>query len=262
MPHDEAMARNPPGGAAIDFFLREPPKASLTLSLFDARGELVRRYSSDAKPKPADPTEARVAPEWVQAPPALPAAAGMHRFVWSIRYAAPLALAGGDSEEGAASDGVWAPPGRYDVELNVDGERLRQPLTIAPDPRISLTAEAYQRQFTLARRVEAAAARVAAAAAEGEKLRRTLADRGQRDLEASLRSLLGPRFGELPTETGAVRVTPLRSLAATLRQFAVAVDNADGAPTPDAESGFAGLEPVVAATLAEWEALKAKAAAR
>src|SRR5205814_2235624 len=74
----------------------------------------------------------------------------MHRFVWSLRYPAPAPLADGDPY----ADGVWAPPGRYTVELSAGGQRRTQPLTIGPDPRVRASASDYSREFALARRVE------------------------------------------------------------------------------------------------------------
>ena len=43
-----------------------------------------------------------------------------------------------------------------------------------------------------------------------------------------------------------------------LDELATAVDGADAAPSPDAIAGFEKIQPALAATLAAWEALKAK----
>jgi hypothetical protein len=187
----------------------------------------------------------------------------MHRFVWSLRYPAPPSLA----EDDIGAEGVWAPPGAYAVELSVNGERLRQPLTVLPDPRVSVPADAYTRQFALARRVFAASARVAVAIAEAEKLHRTLSERRRaagadeakalEERDVRVQALTGPQFGEAPVGQAPAGLRTLRALAATLRGFATAVDGADAAPTPDVEAGFAKLEPAIEATLKAWEALAA-----
>jgi len=83
----------------------------------------------------------------------------MHRFVWPLRYPAPAELANGNP----FADGVWAAPGSYTVTLEAAGERLSQPLEVAPDPRLGLPQEAYDAQLTLAREVEDLRARVAGA---------------------------------------------------------------------------------------------------
>src|SRR6185295_14271918 len=194
LPKDEPTAANPPAGAFIDFVLSKPAAAPVVLRILDAEGALVRRYSSDERPPAPDLTKIRVAPEWMTPPAGLATSSGMHRFVWPVRYPAPAVLAEGNPH----ADGIWAPPGRYTVELSVGGQRLTRPLTIAPDPRVSLPPEVYARQLGLARRIEALRESVAGALAEGEKLRVALVAKRALDLEARVRALVGPDFGEIP----------------------------------------------------------------
>ena len=126
----------------------------MTLEILDEKGGLVRRYSSaDAPPKP-DPAKLSTAPEWVSRPrrsrrrPACTASSG--------RCAMPPPGRGralGRRRVGAARPlhaSCW----------RSTAQRLTQPLTVAPDPRITLPAEAYAAQFALARRIEEAQARV------------------------------------------------------------------------------------------------------
>ena len=63
--------QNPSAGAILEDFLRQAPSGPLTLSIIDAEGHEVRRFSRSV---------------WQRA--ALPARAGMNRFVWDVRYAA------------------------------------------------------------------------------------------------------------------------------------------------------------------------------
>jgi len=255
LPRDEPMAANPADGAFIDYVLAEPAAGPLTLTVLDAQGGLVRRFSSADTPPPADLSKVRVAPEWTETPPVPEATPGMHRFVWSLRYPAPAAL----GEGGAIPEGIWAAPGRYTVELAVDGFSRSQPLVILPDPRLSFEPEAYARQFALARRIEEAHAQVAAAVTEADRLRNAGARRPVPDIDRELKALLGPQWGETAVAPPPAGLKSLRALADTLERFTAAVDGADGPPTPDAEDGFASLQADVAATLAAWETLKTKA---
>jgi hypothetical protein len=118
---------------------------------------------------------------------------------------------------GAAPDfrigAVWAPPGRYTVVLTADGETLSEPLTIVPDPRVTASPASYQAEFDLARRIETDRGRVAAA------------------LKAN------------PTDAD------LQALAERLGKLQVAVDGADGGPSPDAVTGYALASAAVRAKL-------------
>ncbi len=253
---DEPMAENQPDGALIDYLIAGETRGPVVLSIFDAKGELVRSYSSaDATPT-ADLATLRTAPEWFVPPASLSTEPGMHRFVWSLHYPPAAASA---RRGGSDIDGVWAPPGRYRVELSVNGERQSQPLVVEPDPRVSLGAEAYAEQFSLARRIEAERAKVLAATRQAEELHRALSSRGAVELDGQVRALMGPQFGELAPAPPPPGIDSLRSLANRLDELLVAVDGADAAPTPDTRKGFAVTEPRVQATLAAWETLREKA---
>ena len=92
LPPDEPAAENPPDGAMLDYY--SPADASaVSIEILDAQGHLVRRYSSADKP---DMTEEELQKQliplyWVRKWKALSTAAGMHRWVWDLHYAAPTA---------------------------------------------------------------------------------------------------------------------------------------------------------------------------
>jgi hypothetical protein len=253
LPKDEPMADNPPAGAYIDYVVGRGATGPVVVTINDAQGRLVRRFSSQDRLPGTDLAKIRVAPEWMTPPVAPSTAPGMHRLVWSLRYPAPTSLAEGNPY----ADGVWAPPGKYTIELGVGGVRQTRPLTVAPDPRLSLPAEAYARQFTLARRVEALLARVAAAVDEADAAHKTLAARAATDLDRQVQALLGPDFGSIPVAAPPAGLSALRVLSASLRTLLAAVDGADAAPTPDAQAGLTKIEPAVEAALSAWQSLKA-----
>ncbi|HEX8100214.1 MAG TPA: hypothetical protein VF660_08450, partial [Actinomycetota bacterium] len=268
-PQDEAQAPNPPAGALIDYVLKTGARQPVTLEIRDERGGLVRRYSSADKAPKTDLAKLKTAPEWV-APTSTPSTApGHHRFVWPLRYVAPAALAADDAY--AYADGVWAPPGRYTVVLEVDGARLTQPLTVAPDPRLSVPPEAYAQQFALARRIEDARARVAAASKEADKLLEALKDRRKAASPETAVALdaLQARVLELYNKATSPSgidlwwlspktVNSLRFVSDDLESLATAVDGADSAPSPDAAAGFEQIQPTLIAVLSAWDELKVK----
>jgi hypothetical protein len=120
-------------------------------------------------------------------PEPLATSAGAHRFVWDLHRAVPAALVPDDPSE--EENGVSAPPGEYRIALNVGGKSYRQSLTIKPDPRIKLTAAAYARQFALARGIEEARVRIAAALTEADHIHVAIADRSKGSDDATAAAL-------------------------------------------------------------------------
>ena len=236
MPKDEALAPNPPNGAYIDYLLDAQAK-NVTLEILDEHDALVRRYSSDDAAPVANPAKMMVAPEWFVSPSTLSTTPGMHRFVWPFHYPARNA-------KDAYSTGVWAPPGNYKVALTVDGNRMSQPLTVVRDPRIA--PYDYTAQFILAREVDEAHARIAAARAEAAAVVK------KNPKAAALADSAPPSAWWLPPSS----TTSLRYLDQALQKLLGAVDNADAPPSPDALESWRQLKPAVDEALRAWEELK------
>ncbi len=266
MPKDEPMAANPPNGAYIDYVVPAGAPA-IMVEILDAQNNLVRRYSSsDPVPQP-NLQKLNVAPEWFVTPPVLRTTPGMHRFVWPLRYAAPAGLPAARR----APEGVWAPPGNYTVVLNVGDQRLTQPLTVAPDPRVNLPAPAYAEQFALAKQVEATRVAVAGAFNEAQAVITNLA-KTRRGLPSDLAKSLDVVQARTSEISGIVptanpenawwiplkTTTSLIFLAAALQNLAGAVDGADAAPTQDARESYAKLRAASDAAVAAWNDFKAK----
>ncbi len=264
-PKDEPMAANPPDGAIIDYLLPAGVHGPVTLTVRDAQGRVVRSYSSAEKFAPPNPAKLDIAPEWVPVPVRLSTAPGMHRFVWNLRYPRP----GAHKADQPQKDGVWAPPGQYSVELDVDGRSLRQPLSVQPDPRVHLSSAAYQRQFVLARQVEDASVRAMAATASATAELRSLAAR-EVHADAATRARIEAVAAKLADVSGVQahpdprnsmgappkRVDSLRALSMNLMKLEQAVDGADADPSADAQASYTLLSKTLGATLAEWQALQ------
>lgn len=145
--------KNPPDGAIIHYWLQNAP-GSLTITIKDAGGNALRRFSSrEAVATPADAGQLVAGAEGMEAvdsvadllPPETlkaPAAAGANRFVWDLRLPPAKAVSGIDKTftSGLQPDALLGPvvvPGSYVVQLNVDGQTWEQPLTVEADPRVS-----------------------------------------------------------------------------------------------------------------------------
>jgi hypothetical protein len=265
VPLDEPRGANPPAGVYLDYYLAQPVSGPVTLEIRNAQGT-VRTYSSDDLPKKANPLKVRTAPEWLRTPSTLSTAAGMHRFVWPLRYAPPKELANGDPY----ADGLWAPPGGYSAILRIVGKEMTVPFSVVPDPRVDLPQSAYDAQFALGREIETLRARVAAAAAAIDDAAKRIRER-RPSLPAELTSRLDAWLeraaslsgGSLPADEAPWFIPPrgvdtLRFVSGHLSSLAEAVDGADAAPSPDARGGFAALRPRAEALLATWQGLSAE----
>ena len=160
LPPDEPGGENPPDGAVIDYALKADVSGPVTIEIVDGTGRVIRRYSSEDKGEYPTPESAPVPLYWYRKPLTLKTAAGMHRFLWDMRY---QPLEGGGRGRGGlpisatpyntvpTPNSIWAPPGLYTVKLTVNGQTLQQPLTLRIDPRVKTPAAGLARQFEMSR---------------------------------------------------------------------------------------------------------------
>lgn len=135
-PRDEPLTENQPSGAIIDYFLGKGG-STVTLEVLSPAGDVLRKFSSDDKVTPVNPDTLDIPAFWVRTPPVLSNAAGMHRWVWDLRAAAPAGGqgAGGGGGGGFRGRGASALPGTYTVRLSAGGKTYARQLTVKPDPR-------------------------------------------------------------------------------------------------------------------------------
>ncbi|MGH8226143.1 MAG: VPS10 domain-containing protein [Gammaproteobacteria bacterium] len=137
-PPEVPHAANPPTGAIIDYWLGKDAKAPVTLAVYDADSNLVRRYSS--VDTPAKMPLANFPDYWKSPPNILPAKQGFNRFVWDLRYTPPTwpgARWAGSAVLERMPRGPLAPlalPGDYRVVLTVNGKDYDAALTLRADP--------------------------------------------------------------------------------------------------------------------------------
>jgi hypothetical protein len=254
MPKDEPLAPNPPFGAMIDYALPAGVSGPVQIAIYDGAGALVNKFSSTDPVKPIDLAKVDVAPEWLVSPRPPQATPGHHRFVWDLHYAKPAGL-----KEDDTPTGVWAPPGRYTVELSAAGQVLRQPLIVVADPRVKVSQADFDAEFRLAKQVEQARVRVRRMLESATELKTGLARAQATDaISAELKQLVG----EAAPIGGASAPTTLTSISEWLDNLAQAVDGADGSPTPDNLKGFGIVVSALDSLEPRWRAFEAGARAR
>ncbi len=137
---DPVVGTNPRYGASLNFWLRQDAKDSVTLTIADTSGRLVRTIKASGK-------------------------AGVNRVMWDLRTertreaklraANPYAPEQKYPPEGKSAPGVGrfamlVPPGTYTVTLRGAGVEERRSLVVRKDPASGGSEEEIRRQVTLA----------------------------------------------------------------------------------------------------------------
>lgn len=140
---------NPKNGAVIDFILKSVPTSKITLEILDAKGNLVRKFTSAPRPASTRNESVESSEEVVH----LPADAGMNRFVWDLRLDPPTGVVGAVYMEGSHLRGTTVPPGAYIVRLTTQEKTLSAPLQVKIDPTVTTSEADLQKQFDLAMKI-------------------------------------------------------------------------------------------------------------
>ncbi|MBA2305190.1 MAG: glycosyl hydrolase, partial [Acidobacteria bacterium] len=144
-------------GVFIDYYLKDAAD-TLTIDILDAKGTIVRTYSSAAPQpqqnagRPAEMEEPEDAPR--QGPAArVTGAKGMNRFTWDMRYPNAVDFPG-MILWAASTRGPAAPPGRYQVRVTAADLTRSQGFEIRRNQSVAGATDAdLQSQFALARQI-------------------------------------------------------------------------------------------------------------
>jgi photosystem II stability/assembly factor-like uncharacterized protein len=255
---------NPPPGAILDYYFKTAPKEEVKLEIFDSSGKLVRRLSSQEKKEFEQPPEW---PDQVKEVTTIPAAAGMNRYAWNLRWEPPVKIPGAFySDQGP--QGPIATPGQYTVRLTVGGQSQTQPLELAMDPRMKdMKMDDLQKQFDLAMQVRDANTDLHRGVNQIRALRAELKAMHKRfDGDAKLKSLVDQADAldkkMTPVEERLIQVNMKGSeanlafpnmLNEQLDSFSAIVQAGDGAPTRQQYEVFKMLRGQLDEQLAAWK---------
>jgi photosystem II stability/assembly factor-like uncharacterized protein len=262
LPAGEPAGKNPPDGAMIDYFLKAA--APVAIEILDGSGKTVRKVSSSDKPQAIDPNDYPIAAYWMRPEQTVTATAGMHRFVWDLRYAPPAALDHDYPISAVYEDtpreplGAIALPGQYTMKLTAGSQTLTQPLTIKMDPRVKASAEDLNQQFELATQIVSAMQQDYAAVEQLNALRKQI--QGQpaaAELDRKASTLLGTTgsFGAPPQDS-------LQRLNSQLGDLLAATNGADAAPTTQLVQTFHERNELLKRLLDQLEQLKKESAGK
>ncbi|HKK07334.1 MAG TPA: sialidase [Gemmatimonadota bacterium] len=262
---DPTAGDNPPYGASINYWLKSALGDSVTLTIADADGNVVRTMKG-------------------------PGQAGVNRVWWDLetdsttlikrrvppRNAPWLSAHMGDRGWFAMPWGrqftILSPPGDYTVTLHAAGQELKQPLTVNKDPHSDGSLEDIQAQTAMLRKLYDDMNRAAGMTNRIEWMRKQLSDlrpmfeaRGADDLSAAadtleerLRDVEGELIQLRLTGTGQDDVRWPSRLAGRIAWLADAVASNDFRPTDQArevqkilEDRLQGVDQELRTTLAQ-----------
>jgi photosystem II stability/assembly factor-like uncharacterized protein len=271
IPPDEAAGRNPPDGAVIDYYLPQAAKEPIAIEVLDSNGAVVRRASSaDPVGFSAAEREKELIPAyWIRQPKALAVTAGMHRLVWDLHCTAPRAVKRGFPISAVAEDTPQEPlgppvvPGVYRVRLEIGSRQWEQPLTVMPDPRVTIGQQEYAAQFTLAQGLAEALDASSVKVREAKSLRAQLKTLGtaQAAAIAAQAKELDERFASLLESGGNAQPNGahrgLERVNGDILSLYTQVLDADAAPTKAQQSAadalFKEWQSIAAASAKTWQ---------
>jgi hypothetical protein len=146
----QPVGENPPAGAMFYYYLKTAPKDEVKIEISDAKGTLLKTYSSVKKAEVEGPGEW---PDVQKLSETLPVEAGLNRFAWNLRYEDPVKIPGAFYEGETAPKGTVALPGSYQVKLTVAGKSQTVPLELTMDPRVTVSREDLDKQFDLEQKI-------------------------------------------------------------------------------------------------------------
>ena len=264
------VGQNPPAGILIDYYLPSQPGGTIAIDILDSKGALVRHLTSAKVKKAEQPPEW---PDQVHPTDTLPAAQGMNRFVWNLRYDDPTQIPGA-FYEGLEPRGPIALPGKYSVKLTYNGQSQTAPLTIAADPRVKGPLSGLQRKFALGMEVyrdqdalhravnaiRALKAEVAAAVKQAGGKPNAAAVAAQGDALIKRASRIEGVLMQVDIKGSEANLNFPGMLNEQIYGFAGLLDDSDTAPNAQELETYAGMHARLGVQLAAWDALNKKEA--
>jgi photosystem II stability/assembly factor-like uncharacterized protein len=259
LPPETPVGENPPRGAMIDYWLNANTHGAAMLEIFDATGQLVRRFSS-ADVATSPPAERYFAKAWTKPPETLAATPGLHRFVWNLRYERPdaaelsysIAAVWGRSTP-IEPQGAWVLPGTYTVALTANGKRYTAPLTVTEDPRLIVSFEDLRASLALSQRIGPALADAALGYREQRALNEVLDKRFPES--AKLHETIRKLLESLRART-ADGLPSFESVSEALAGVERALEAADVAPTAAQQQFVTDTLAKLALVQREWDRRK------
>ena len=264
----ESAGANPPSGAILDYWLKDAPKDEIKLDILDAKGNVIRKFSSK-KPKQEEGAEEN--PFRRGGAESIPAEKGLNRFVWDLRYE-PATKVPGLVVWGGSGAGPFAVPGKYQAKLTAAGKDYTVSFEIKEDPRVPVTQADLEKQLELGLKIRDRLSEAHKAVNEMKEVQAQIAALKKRvgdeskakpavsaadDLNKKIESIeaglvqLKSKSGEDSLNFPIMPADQLQALLST-------VDGADTAPTAQSYTVYDRLNGEIAPPLEQWSQTKSK----
>jgi hypothetical protein len=242
----------------------------VTLEILDGGNKVVRRYSSTDAPESTQQqlTKQLIPLYWLRMPKTLLASAGMHRWVWDLRYAPPTAtryeypISAVPHDTPRTPQGALVLPGVYQVRLTVDNNTLTAPLTVKMDPRVEASHADLESLFRLEYQLYGIVSSSSEAALEAhsiheqiEKLSASAAADVKDSLEKQDKEISSLLSGK-EKSTGSEAEPGLDEVAGEASGLYAEVGMADASPTIAQQKSTQHLSEEAGEVLKKWETLK------
>jgi photosystem II stability/assembly factor-like uncharacterized protein len=259
LPPEEPGGENPPDGAIIDYYLKGGSNREVKLEILDAKGKLIREFSSSDTPYKIPPVNIPL--YWVRPQQMLSNAVGAHRFVWDLHYAPlnlpatyPIAAVYKNTAPNYTSP--WVMPGTYTVRLTVGTQVHTAALTIKMDPRVKTSAEDLKLQHDLSEQLYNARKEMRSMVEQVQQKRNWVKQKLLSSQESNSRKLKSFDEQLSKLENSAAGQTGLIQLESSLSSLLNILQEADVKPTTQAVSATRKLLTTFKNIEASWTKLK------
>ena len=268
IPPDEPIAENPPNGAIIDYYLGQDASVPVTIEILDSQNKVVRRYASTDKPEQTmEELQKQLIPlYWIRLAKQPATSAGMHRWVWDLRYPDPVAtqhqypISAVPHDTPRSPQGPYVVPGQYSVRVTTNGKTETAPLVIKMDPRVKITAAGLEQQFRLQMRLSSLLTKTSQAVMQAKSV-----DDQLEKISGQASGTVKQSIGDFKKKLSAVRESAAESKEPALGSVNEAVgslydevDRGDAVPTIAQTQATTKEEKDGTEVLKQWANIKAK----
>lgn len=261
LPKTATIGANPPNGAVVNYYLKAKPK-EVTLEFLDSSNKVIRKFTGKPPVEGAPPAQRGDEPN-------LPTEPGLNQFVWNYRLPNATNIPGLILWGGSLA-GPRVVPGSYAVRLSVDGKAIAtESFAVKADPRMTITAEDFAKQFDLMQKINQKLTETHAAILEIRDVRKQLEDlsarlkspdqKDLRDKAADINKKLTAVEEELiqtRIKSGQDALNYPIKLNNKLAALSASVDGADSAPTQQSYDVYNNLTARIDAQLSTLAKIK------